>query len=233
MGVASLIGRGFAGGASGSFTLAKNLYQAGPAGQAALSAGIGGALSLPQAMESNTLGGALETIGSGMAEGAIFSLAADAGMKFGAKGLKHAFNARGIKNAKGFKETMAALSASPASKFAGATMDASRSVMNVASKGLQYSPGTVLGAGAAVAGVGYMATQGPGLGQSMSSPTMDGVEMNANYNEQAGAAQLLQMNQYMPTGTVGSAPQMMGRMNRAMMQSTQGLVQGMHRGRHG
>lgn len=81
----------------------------------------------------------------------------------------------------------------------------------------------------AIAGGTMLAANAAGM---PSSPTMSGVEMKANYNEQAMAAAELQMSGIAPMGMVGSAPQMMGEINRAMMQSTQGLVQGLHRGRH-
>lgn len=64
------------------------------------------------------------------------------------------------------------------------------------------------------------------------SPTMTGVKVNTKYDQQAIAASELQASMISPIGAVGSAPQMMGNMHRTMMQSTGGLVQGLHRGRH-
>lgn len=88
-------------------------------------------------------------------------------------------------------------------------------------------PVMTLGAGAAAfGGWSYLQSDTP-------SPTMTGATMNVNYNQQAIAAQELQMGMISPSGMVGTAPQMMGRMHRAMMQSTYGLTQGLHRGRHG
>lgn len=64
------------------------------------------------------------------------------------------------------------------------------------------------------------------------SPTLTGANVNTEYDQQAIAAQELQASMIAPIGGVGTAPQMMGSMHRAMMGSTQGLVQGLHRGRH-
>lgn len=86
-------------------------------------------------------------------------------------------------------------------------------------------------AGAVGAGAATLAYGGGG-GQSMTSPTLTGAAMNVNYNRQAAAAYELQMSGISPIGQMGTAPQMMGSMHRAMQHSTEGLVQGMHRGRH-
>lgn len=69
-------------------------------------------------------------------------------------------------------------------------------------------------------------------GQSFQSPTMGGAQLNAKYDKQAIAAEELQMSQIAPTGAIGTAPQMVGRMQKELMDSTRGLVQGLHRGRH-
>ena len=64
------------------------------------------------------------------------------------------------------------------------------------------------------------------------SPTLSGANINTKYNQQAIAAQELQTSMIAPVGAIGTAPQMLGNMHRTMMGSTQGLVQGLHRGRH-
>lgn len=79
-----------------------------------------------------------------------------------------------------------------------------------------------------VAGAGMYAA-----GTPFRSPTMSGAEVDINYNRQAIAAQELQTAGISPMGMVGTAPQMMGQMHRAMARSTNGLVAGLHRGRHG
>lgn len=90
--------------------------------------------------------------------------------------------------------------------------------------------------GAAAAGIGMAYLQGkwnpdPRTGVS-GSPTMQGVQMNANYDQQANASTLLQSNNY-SLGRIGSTPQMMNRYHSALQESTVGLTQGLHRGRHG
>jgi hypothetical protein len=117
-----------------------------------------------------------------------------------------------------------------------------------ASPGVSFIKGTAGTTGSAAFNVGRFAFEHPlvtagvvgGIGAGMyaagepfRSPTMRGTEIDINYNRQAIAAQELQMSGISPMGMVGTAPQMMGPMNRAMMRSTEGLVQGIHRGRHG
>jgi hypothetical protein len=69
------------------------------------------------------------------------------------------------------------------------------------------------------------------------SPTLSGTALKANFNTQSIAANELMAGSLAPMGFVGTAPeyqQMQNQMlSRARMaQSTQGLVQGLHRGRH-
>lgn len=72
-----------------------------------------------------------------------------------------------------------------------------------------------------------------------SSPTMTGAKVNTRYDQQAIAAMELQTgvgaagSNLGAGGAFGAAPQMMGRFHRAHQASTAGLVQGLHRGRHG
>jgi hypothetical protein len=60
----------------------------------------------------------------------------------------------------------------------------------------------------------------------------DVVDANIQYDHQAIAAQEMMSATVAPTGMVGTGPQMAGPMHNAMQRSTQGLVQGLHRGRH-
>lgn len=84
----------------------------------------------------------------------------------------------------------------------------------------------IIGAGA-LAGAATGFTEDPFV-----SPTLSGANVSTKYNQQAIAARELQMSMIAPVGAVGPAPQMLGNMQRKMMQSTDGLVQGLHRGRH-
>jgi len=65
------------------------------------------------------------------------------------------------------------------------------------------------------------------------SPTMSGARVNTAYNQQAIAMDEMTMGGAAGLGMVGTAPQMMNNYHRALQQSTQGLTQGLHRGRHG
>ena len=87
---------------------------------------------------------------------------------------------------------------------------------------------------AAIAGGGYMAATGVGMGQPMSSPTLEGATVDTRYDQQMMAMSELQQSAaaVAPTGQVGTAPMMMGPYHRALQRSTSGLVQGLHRGRH-
>jgi len=82
-------------------------------------------------------------------------------------------------------------------------------------------------AGGAIGAQGIMAYGG----QPLASPTLSGVSMNPDYNQQAMAAEELGGG-VSPMTMMGPAPQMVGRMQAGMMGSTTGLVQGLHNGRH-
>jgi len=86
------------------------------------------------------------------------------------------------------------------------------------------------GIGAAYAGVGIAGYGRQSIG---TSPTLSGVEMNVNYNTQAIAAQEMMSAGVSPTGGVMNAPQYQNAERRRMMESTQGLGFGLHKGRHG
>jgi hypothetical protein len=91
-------------------------------------------------------------------------------------------------------------------------------------------PGTVLGGvalgAAGIYGVGKMTGPEP-------SPTLSGAIVNTDYARQEGGISALQQTNIAPTGRVGTYPTMMGPMQKAFQRSTQGLVGGLHRGRHG
>jgi hypothetical protein len=81
----------------------------------------------------------------------------------------------------------------------------------------------------AAAGAGYLAYN---YDSSMESPTLSGGQMNTQWNQQAIAAEEIQMGQYSSSGSMGSAPQMVNKIQDNFTRSTQGLVQGLHRSRH-
>lgn len=82
-----------------------------------------------------------------------------------------------------------------------------------------------------------------GLASRPTSPTLRGdVEraqrsLRANtridYNAQMLAAETMRESGVAPMGTLGTVPQMMGPMQKSFQDSTTGVVQGLHRGRHG
>jgi hypothetical protein len=88
-------------------------------------------------------------------------------------------------------------------------------------------PLAIAGSAAGIYGLAY-ATRMAGP----DSPTLRGVKVRTNYDRQAMAAEMMSSG-VAPTGTIGSYPQMQRPIQQAMQQSAEGLVQGMHRGRHG
>jgi len=155
--------------------------------------------------------GRAEEIFKHAALGAIGGAGLKAGIKYGPGLVK-----------KGFRPTMSA-GATAARGAWGAGKFAARHPWATAA--------TVGGIGGAL----YMGGRGgatPGT-----SPTLSGAAMNYNFNNQAIASNELMAGSLAPMGFVGTAPEyqqhMSQQMNRARMaQSTQGLVQGLHRGRH-
>lgn len=72
-----------------------------------------------------------------------------------------------------------------------------------------------------------------GDGGNMQSPTLTGGKVDTQYDQQRAAiAEMSGGTGQIGGGPVGNAPMMMGRYQRALQNSTQGLVQGLHRGRH-
>ncbi len=65
------------------------------------------------------------------------------------------------------------------------------------------------------------------------SPTMSGARVNTEYHRQNVAMDEMTMGGASGLGMVGTGPQMMNRFHRTLQQSTEGLTQGLHRGRHG
>lgn len=65
------------------------------------------------------------------------------------------------------------------------------------------------------------------------SPSITGAMTNVKYDLQALAAEEMSTGGVSPSGSVGTFQQFSGGRQRQLAQSTYGLVQGMHRGRHG
>lgn len=73
-----------------------------------------------------------------------------------------------------------------------------------------------------------------GMPTGGTSPTMSGARVNQQYDRQQAAMMEMTGGMGMLAGSpVGPAPQMMSQFHRAHQASTTGLVQGLHRGRHG
>jgi len=111
------------------------------------------------------------------------------------------------------------------------------------------NPAPYLIAGGAVAGgVALLGATQRGATQNLESPTLGGAQVNIRYDQQMMAAQELGQ---IGVGSIGAAPQMVERFQRATMMdqvgslarrtpggrvladSANGLVQGLHAGRHG
>ncbi|MCW4026747.1 MAG: hypothetical protein NWE76_04595 [Candidatus Bathyarchaeota archaeon] len=87
---------------------------------------------------------------------------------------------------------------------------------------------------AAGIGVGTVGAYGYMMGaDKIESPGLTGTKADVDYNRQAAAATNLQMGMIAPTGMVGTTPQMKDRYMQAYQQSSAGMVQGLHRSRHG
>jgi len=81
------------------------------------------------------------------------------------------------------------------------------------------------------------------MSQQSSSPTLRGdiqraqqgltSNMRIDYNTQMLAAETMRESGVAPMGTLGTVPQMMGPMQKTFQNSATGIVQGLHRGRHG
>lgn len=99
--------------------------------------------------------------------------------------------------------------------------------LGLASFAIQHPVG-IAAAGAGIYGLSY-ATRIAGP----SSPTMRGAKVNTRYDRQAIAAQEMNAGVLAPTGMVGTMPMMARPMQDALQNSTDGLVQGLNRGRHG
>lgn len=100
-----------------------------------------------------------------------------------------------------------------------------------ASKFAVKYPGITVPTALAVGGVGYIGWNQ--LQATTSSPSLEGANMNVNYAEQMNAANMLMSDTISPMGRVGPAPVMLGPSVSRLQASTQGLTQGLHRGRHG
>jgi hypothetical protein len=87
------------------------------------------------------------------------------------------------------------------------------------------NPGKIAAVGVGIAGIG--------LATRNESPTEEGARVQANYDQQAIMAENMQSSTLAPMGQLGSAPQMLGERQRRLMKSTNGLVNGLHMGRHG
>lgn len=114
-----------------------------------------------------------------------------------------------------------------AKRMYGAGKGVGKTGLSLASFAIQHPVG-IAAAGAGIYGLSY-ATRIAGPG----SPTMRGARVNTQYDRQAAAAQEMNEGILAPTGMVGTMPMMARPMQDALQNSTDGLVQGLNRGRHG
>jgi len=93
--------------------------------------------------------------------------------------------------------------------------------------------------GLTIAGVGAVGVGGALALGGERSPTMAGADVNVRYDQQMIAAQDIMAGSIAPMGGIGTYPQFVEMEQRRaaqrqqMRNSTSGLVQGLHRGRHG
>lgn len=92
-------------------------------------------------------------------------------------------------------------------------------------------PGTTLLGLGVVGGIGAAAAYDEG--QINYSPTLAGERVDRSYKLQQQAVQEMSQGGIQPSGSVGTYMQRMGGRQNRLASSTTGLVQGMHRGRHG
>jgi hypothetical protein len=84
-----------------------------------------------------------------------------------------------------------------------------------------------------IGGAAYLGATGVAnkFNHPFTSPSLSGATVSTNYDQQAIAAE--NGNRFVsPAGQTGSLPSMMGPITRGFQNSTDGLVQGLHRGRH-
>lgn len=166
----------------------------------------------------NILGGAV--YGAGITLGVAATLGVG---RAGLRSLRHAAQMRGESSV--MSASRAALFS--AKKIYNTSKTLGQMGLNVASFAIQHPVG-LAATGAGLYGLAY-ATRVAGP----TSPTMRGARVNMQYDRQSVAAERMNELGLVPTGMVGTAPQMAEPMHRAFQNSTAGLVQGLNRGRHG
>lgn len=245
--------------AKGGFKLAG----AGAAGKMALGAGIGGTVGAFQGYDANSrlegfAKGALlgATGGAAVAFGPRIAMATAKG---GYRGGKFLWSANATAGRRAAEKRARTLAFGDAKGIGPLPRDLEPSMLQTASA----SPFGRMARGAGRAGMfaldhpfltagvvggGYLAVTGAGTGQPMSSPGLEGARANVSLNKQAiMTAELGQIGM----GTIGSADQMRGQFQYAdwmastgkfmsrnshmgrLADSTVGLPQGLHAGRHG
>jgi hypothetical protein len=119
----------------------------------------------------------------------------------------------------------AAMAATPVVAAGGLAYGAGRLAWAFPRTAMAIGAAGVMGAGAGYLGASYAA-------RPVESPTLAGADMNVNYVDQTSAARELMSDQMSPMGQVMPAYSMGPSLAR-LQASTEGLTQGLHRGRHG
>ena len=203
--------------------LGKAAFTGGFAARASIGAGVGGIAGIARATDYENpnvaLGGIIRAAGVGAVAGGAIGLNKSIGRMLAPAGKAawtHTPTSLLAKNMIG---------TSPA--FAGNLL---RSAGSLASSAVQLAGAAIKHpfAVAGIAGAGF-------LGYSQLESAQQGFNsmVKVNYNQQALAAETMRESGVVPMGTLGTAPQMMGPMQRSFQNSTDGLVQGLNRGRHG
>lgn len=181
------------------------LARSGPAGRAVVGAMAGGLAGGMQGYENPNLG--FESMMKGAALGALGGAVISRAPRMALAG------ARAIARGTPF-------SATSMGRWGG-----------IGKKMLGFTARHPIGTATVAAGL-YGATQYNYSGMG-TSPTMSGARVNTEYHRQAIAMDEMTMGGAAGLGMVGTAPQMMNRYHRTLQRSTEGLTQGLHRGRHG
>jgi len=202
-------------------------------GKLALSSGIGAVAGVATSDSQSATGIFSDALrGAGIGAAGLMAVAKAPGMIKSAG--KFAVNAKGVRaayQAGGMKAAASTLGSSPIGNVAKMGFSAAKTAGKMGIWAMEHP----LATGAIATGIGaaaYGMNTGFGSGQNK-SPTLSGARIATNFNQQANAATLLQSNTMSPMGGVQPAPQGLNRYRQAMQQSTMGLTQGLHRGRHG
>lgn len=167
-------------------------------------------------------------------KGAVLGAAAGFGVasafktaRWGAKRAYRGLDNMTARDVENFSERLVKGTASRAWNITDKTARVAGGMINFAARHPLLAVGAVAAPMAAMSGLEMYQNEMYGQSVLEDNPYTDltEVEMNTALNREAGAAEMVQQNAVMPMGRVMPARAM-------LMNSTQGLVQGLHRGRH-